>query len=162
MKKMNNKGFSLVELIIVIAIMAVLIGVLAPVYLKHVEDSKVSADLQNAQQLATALGVRATSATGLATATATNPSPIFGTNGLANFSITTPPTIKAKGHANDGWFYSYDDSVEGDTIGIYIGNVQVYPDPASGSTWDRSGNNNNNNNSNNNSGNNNSGTGTQP
>ena len=30
MKKMNNKGFSLVELIIVIAIMAVLIVVLAP------------------------------------------------------------------------------------------------------------------------------------
>ena len=33
MKKMNNKGFSLVELIIVIAIMAVLIVVLAPQYL---------------------------------------------------------------------------------------------------------------------------------
>ena len=30
MKKTNNKGFSLVELIIVIAIMAILIGVLAP------------------------------------------------------------------------------------------------------------------------------------
>ncbi len=40
----NNKGFSLVELIIVIAIMAVLIGVLAPQYLKYVEKSRVSAD----------------------------------------------------------------------------------------------------------------------
>ena len=38
MKKenMNNKGFSLVELIIVIAIMAILIVVLAPQYLKYV------------------------------------------------------------------------------------------------------------------------------
>lgn len=44
-KLSNNKGFSLVELIIVIAIMAVLIGVLAPQYLKYVEKSKVSADL---------------------------------------------------------------------------------------------------------------------
>lgn len=39
-KKLNNKGFSLVELIIVIAIMAVLIGVLAPQYLKYVERSR--------------------------------------------------------------------------------------------------------------------------
>ena len=46
MKKenMNNKGFSLVELIIVIAIMAILIAVLAPQYLKYVEKSRVSSD----------------------------------------------------------------------------------------------------------------------
>lgn len=44
MKKTNNKGFSLVELIIVIAIMAILVGVLAPQYLKYVEKSRLSAD----------------------------------------------------------------------------------------------------------------------
>ena len=43
-KKLNNKGFSLVELIIVIAIMAVLIGVLAPQYLRYVEKSRESSD----------------------------------------------------------------------------------------------------------------------
>jgi type IV pilus assembly protein PilA len=41
---MNNKGFSLVELIIVVAIMAVLIGVLAPTYLKYVESSRRTSD----------------------------------------------------------------------------------------------------------------------
>lgn len=45
-KKMNNKGFSLVELIIVIAIMVILVAVLAPQYLKYVEKSRVSTDVQ--------------------------------------------------------------------------------------------------------------------
>lgn len=56
-KKLNNKGFSLVELIIVIAIMAVLIGVLAPQYLKYVEKSRESADLDNYQTIISGLQV---------------------------------------------------------------------------------------------------------
>lgn len=52
-KKLNNKGFSLVELIIVVAIMAVLVGLLAPQFLKYVNRSKYSTDLKNAQEIAT-------------------------------------------------------------------------------------------------------------
>ncbi len=57
MKKMNNKGFSLVELIIVIAIMAILIVVLAPQYLRYVERSRNSTDLQSATEIVTALQI---------------------------------------------------------------------------------------------------------
>jgi type IV pilus assembly protein PilA len=47
----NNKGFSLVELIIVIAIMAVLVGVMAPQYIKYVEKSRISTDNDNASEI---------------------------------------------------------------------------------------------------------------
>lgn len=53
--KMNNKGFSLVELIIVIAIMAILVGVLAPQLLKYIEKTNVSADVQLADSVKTAV-----------------------------------------------------------------------------------------------------------
>ena len=46
-KRLGNKGFSLVELIVVIAIMAVLVGVLAPTLIKNVEKSKETKDQQN-------------------------------------------------------------------------------------------------------------------
>ena len=49
-KKTNNKGFSLVELIIVIAIMAILVGVLAPQFIKYVEASRQSTDISAASE----------------------------------------------------------------------------------------------------------------
>ncbi len=40
----RNRGFSLVELIIAVAIMAVLIGVMTPAYLRYVEKTKMTKD----------------------------------------------------------------------------------------------------------------------
>ena len=54
-KSLTNKGFSLVELIIVIAIMAVLIVVLAPQYIKYLDKSKISADTQLADNVRNAI-----------------------------------------------------------------------------------------------------------
>ena len=55
----NNKGFSLVELIIVIAIMAVLVGVLAPTYLQYVEKSKKSNDVSTVDSIVNAIEIGA-------------------------------------------------------------------------------------------------------
>jgi type IV pilus assembly protein PilA len=51
----NNKGFSLVELIIVIAIMAILVGVMAPQLIKYIEKTNVSSDTQLCDSVKTAI-----------------------------------------------------------------------------------------------------------
>ena len=51
----NNKGFSLVELIIVIAIMAILVGVMAPQLIKYIEKTNESSDTQLCDTIRSAL-----------------------------------------------------------------------------------------------------------
>lgn len=55
MKKMNNKGFSLIELIIVIAIMAVLVAIIAPNLTKYLGKSKTNTDKKNVDEIAAQL-----------------------------------------------------------------------------------------------------------
>lgn len=58
--KNDNKGFSLIELIVVIAIMAILVGVMAPQVMKYVESSRQSTDIQNLSAVRTAVEVGVT------------------------------------------------------------------------------------------------------
>lgn len=52
--KKTNKGFSMVELIIVIAIMAILAGALAPQLIKYINKSRLSTDVQTGDAIAVA------------------------------------------------------------------------------------------------------------
>lgn len=58
-KQKKNQGFSLVELIIVVAIMAILIAVLASQYTKFVEKGRQSADKQNVDEMLRAIQIYA-------------------------------------------------------------------------------------------------------
>ena len=51
----KNKGFSLVELIIVIAIMVILGAIIAPQYFKHVNNAKISSDIEQAARISSAI-----------------------------------------------------------------------------------------------------------
>lgn len=54
-KKLGNKGFSLVELIVVIAIMAILTVVIAPQFMRYIEKSRESVDVQTIDSVKSAL-----------------------------------------------------------------------------------------------------------
>lgn len=53
--KNDNKGFSLIELIVVIAIMAILVGAMAPQVTKYIEKSRIASDKQAIGALFTAI-----------------------------------------------------------------------------------------------------------
>ena len=73
MKRENkkNKGFSLVELIIVIAIMVILGAIIAPQYFKHVQNAKKSSDIETASRISAAISAEYAEQQGKGTVTLT-------------------------------------------------------------------------------------------
>ena len=113
--KKNNKGFSLVELIVVIAIMIVLVAVLAPVFTKYVEQSRRATDVQNANTIASAILVDVADGKTASPTVAAVPENTFD-------SLKSVPNVKGKvgDNANAAFYYKYD--ADNNTVAVYVGN----------------------------------------
>ena len=111
--KKNNKGFCLVELIVVIAIMIVLVAVLAPVFTKYVEQSRRATDVQNANTIASAILVDVADGGDSATSVAV-------TEVTTTASLKSVPKVKGKVGDDTKFYYEY--NATDNTVKVYVGN----------------------------------------
>lgn len=141
-KRKNNKGFSLVELIIVIAIMAILVGVLAPQFTKYLGKSKTATDIQNAQQMASAISAQfAEDATQSTKKLPTAGTKYNVTDGATAGDIAVQDVIGGKAKVKEGsgnkFFVTWDSNGK---VTVYVGadnetDTTLYPDVKAGTPW---------------------------
>lgn len=130
-KNKKNKGFSLVELIIVIAIMAILAGVMVPQFIKYINESKKSADIQQAQVIYDAVMTAYADDAVNNTNNVTTGSPVTVDNTVANTLKISSTAPKSK--VKNGTEFSYQCDVDANgtvTVTVSVGGDEVAPSPS--------------------------------
>ena len=125
----NNKGFSLVELIIVIAILAVLSGVLTLNFVRYYNNACVNTDIANAREIANKLGVAIAGEDG-----ASVPANIQGVGGTTVTDVeglTVLPYSKKDRNAEWVITTSFEDGV----VEISLGGYLIFPDGTGGNAY---------------------------
>ena len=137
---MKNKGFSLVELIIVIAIMAILAAAIAPALIRYIDKSRKSDDIAAAETINTAVSAAlanedaysevANCMTGTVFASAAPDTAFSGTGTTflseVNSSVGgAAPKVKYTKDSNTQWKIAI--STNGKPI-VFKGNVELQPE----------------------------------
>lgn len=126
---MDDKGFSLIELIVVIGIMAVLIGVMATNFMKYYHNSGVVTDVTNAQEMAKALAAAIAGEDG-----ASVPAHIQGKGGTAVTGVdglTELPYCKTDRDAEWDISTSFTDGV----VKISLRGYVIFPETVGGNAY---------------------------
>lgn len=122
MKGKDNRGYSMVELIVVIAIMAMLVSVLAPQYLKYVRESKITVDINNADQIA--------ETTSVALADKTIPLTIPSPGNTLNVTAADLPNVDAFPESKVDSSYAWVVTVGSEGLdSITLGGYEIWPNP---------------------------------
>ena len=129
-KQKNNKGFSLVELIVVIAIMVVLVAVLAPVFTRYIESSRRATDVQNTNSIAE----------GVLSDVADGKTYEGRTEAKSGVPTVIKDDIKSKGDKvgkNQSFYFVYDKNTN--KCAVYVGEDTKYDLTQEGSETDDTG-----------------------
>lgn len=126
---MKDKGFSLIELITVIGIMAVLVGILAPNFMKYFNNSRVVTDVTNAEEMAKALAAAIAGEDGISV-----PPLIQGRGGTAVTGVdglTELPYCRTDRNAEWVINTSFQDGV----VQISLRGYVIFPESAGGNAY---------------------------